>query len=125
MFEIEAAHVLGSKFTNSFIKTVKFRTTPSPNELIKQLNLVLVQLEYIMNTPKNLTVRLMKQKNQNEPKLAVGECDEATLASAQMMQAYNTTKWHINLMASLDDDWSAHLNHTETIITPTKPFFAS
>ena len=41
MFEIEAAHVLGSKFTSSFIKTVKFRTGPSPNELIKQLKLVL------------------------------------------------------------------------------------
>jgi len=35
MFEIEAAHILGSKFKSSFIKTVKFRTTPSPNELIK------------------------------------------------------------------------------------------
>lgn len=35
MFEIEAAHILGSKFKSSFIKTVKFRTSPSPNELIK------------------------------------------------------------------------------------------
>lgn len=42
MFEIEAAHILGSKFTNSFIKTIKFRTSPSPNELIKQLNLVIL-----------------------------------------------------------------------------------
>jgi hypothetical protein len=25
MFEIEAAHILGSKFSNAFIKTVKFR----------------------------------------------------------------------------------------------------
>jgi hypothetical protein len=40
-FEIEAAHILGSKFTQSFIKTVKFRTGPSPQELIKQLKLVL------------------------------------------------------------------------------------
>ena len=82
MFEIEAAHILGSKFTNSFIKTIKFRTSPSPNELIKQLNLVIVQLEYIMNTPKNLTVRLLKQKADKQSKLAPGECDEATLASA-------------------------------------------
>jgi hypothetical protein len=88
MFEIEAAHILGSKFSSSFIKTVKFRTSPSPNELIKQLNLVTVQLEYIMNTPKNLTVRLLKQKADKPTTLADGECDEATLASAQMMQAY-------------------------------------
>jgi len=30
MFEIEAAHILGSKFTSAFIKTVKFRQSPSP-----------------------------------------------------------------------------------------------
>lgn len=60
MFEIEAAHILGSKFKSSFIKTVKFRTSPSPNELIKQLNLVLAQLEFIFYSPKNLTVRLLK-----------------------------------------------------------------
>ena len=60
MFEIEAAHVLGSKFKSSFIKTVKFRTSPSPNELIKQLNLVLTQIEFIFHSPKNLTVRLLK-----------------------------------------------------------------
>jgi hypothetical protein len=30
MFEIEAAHILGSKFSNAFIKTVKFRQSPSP-----------------------------------------------------------------------------------------------
>lgn len=35
MFEIHAAHKLGAKFKSSFIKTVKFRVSPSPNELIK------------------------------------------------------------------------------------------
>ena len=35
MFEIEAAQILGAKYSQSFIKTVKFRTGPSPNELIK------------------------------------------------------------------------------------------
>jgi hypothetical protein len=60
MFEIEAAHILGSKFKSSFIKTVKFRTSPSPNELIKQLNLVLAQMEFIFYSAKNLTVRLLK-----------------------------------------------------------------
>lgn len=41
MFEIEAAHILGSKFSNAFIKTVKFRQSPSPQELIKQIKLVI------------------------------------------------------------------------------------
>ena len=39
-FEIEAAKVLGSKFANSLIKTVKFKASPSPLELIMQIALV-------------------------------------------------------------------------------------
>ena len=35
MFEIEAAHILGAEFKSAFIKTVKFRQSPSTNELIK------------------------------------------------------------------------------------------
>ena len=96
MFEIEAAHVLGSKFTSSFIKTVKFRTGPSPNELIKQLNLVLAQFDFILFSPKNLTVRLLKSPGEGEAggasggkTLKEGSCDEATLASTQMMANYN------------------------------------
>ena len=85
MFEIEAAHILGSKFKSSFIKTVKFRTTPSPNELIKQLKLVLAQVEFIFYSPKNLTVRLLKQQNEPAAKGDASELDEASKASAQMM----------------------------------------
>ena len=40
VFEIEAAYILGSKYESAFIKTVKFRQSPSTNELIKQLKLV-------------------------------------------------------------------------------------
>jgi hypothetical protein len=39
-FEMEAAHILGEKFHNSMIKTVKFKANPTPAELIKQINLV-------------------------------------------------------------------------------------
>ena len=35
MFEIEAAYHLGSKYASAFIKTVKFRVSPSTTELIK------------------------------------------------------------------------------------------
>lgn len=41
MFEIEAAYQLGSKYESAFIKTVKFRVSPSTTELIKQIRLVL------------------------------------------------------------------------------------
>ena len=35
IFEIEAAYILGNQFNNAFIKTVKFRQSPSTSELIK------------------------------------------------------------------------------------------
>jgi hypothetical protein len=35
IFEIEAAHILGSKYKSAFIKTIKFRQSPSTSELIK------------------------------------------------------------------------------------------
>jgi hypothetical protein len=38
--EIEAAYHLASRFQNAFIKTIKFRETPSILELTKQLRLV-------------------------------------------------------------------------------------
>eukprot|EP00347_Sterkiella_histriomuscorum_P021978 403332108 len=58
--EIEAAYHLASQFQQAFIKTVKFRESPSPQELTKQLKLVYGQFEQIVTTPKNLTVRLQK-----------------------------------------------------------------
>jgi hypothetical protein len=66
MFEIEAAYVLGAQFKSAFIKTVKFRQSPSTNELIKQIKLVTAQFELICTSPKNLTVRLLKQSKQEE-----------------------------------------------------------
>jgi hypothetical protein len=61
VFEIEAAYILGAQYKNAFIKTVKFRQSPSTNELIKQIKLVHDQFELICNSPKNLTVRLLRQ----------------------------------------------------------------
>jgi hypothetical protein len=41
MMEIDAAHHLALRFSKALIKTVKFREFPKPNELVKQLNLVI------------------------------------------------------------------------------------
>jgi hypothetical protein len=38
--EIEAAYHLASQFSNAFIKTIKFRESPTIQELTKQLKLV-------------------------------------------------------------------------------------
>lgn len=90
-FEIEAAYILGAQFKSAFIKTVKFRQSPSTNELIKQLKLVTNQFEFICTSPKNLTVRLLKQSKQEElaAKQKKGNadevCDEATAISTAIM----------------------------------------
>lgn len=60
MMELDAAHHLAMRFKHAFIKTVKFREYPKPNELVKQLNLVIQKFDEIINSPKNLTIRLEK-----------------------------------------------------------------
>jgi hypothetical protein len=51
---------LASQFSNAFIKTIKFRESPSIQELTKQLKLVSNQFQQIIAAAKNLTVRLQK-----------------------------------------------------------------
>ena len=61
MLEMDAAHHLALTFQKALIKTVKFREFPKPNELVKQLNLVINKLEEIVNNSRNLTIRLEKK----------------------------------------------------------------
>ena len=63
---MEAGRVLASQFTQAFIKTVKFRERPKPDELNKQLNLVITQFNSIYSAVKNLTVRVEKKKKKEE-----------------------------------------------------------
>ena len=62
-FEIEAAKILGSKFSEAFIKTIKFKEKPELTEVYKQLKLVFMQFNTIHSTVKNLTIRVEKKKN--------------------------------------------------------------
>ena len=61
--EMEAGRILASKFSQAFIKTVKFREKPKPEELNKQLIVVANQFNDIYSTVKNLTIRVEKRKN--------------------------------------------------------------
>ena len=64
--EMTAAHHLASysfysfhrRFKDAFIKTVKFRENPTPQELMRQLKLVIQKLHEIVGNAKSLTVRL-------------------------------------------------------------------
>ena len=62
LFEMEAGRILASKFTEAFIKTIKFREAPKLDELLKQLKLVCVQFGTIYASVKNLTIRVERKK---------------------------------------------------------------
>ena len=62
LFEMEAGRILASKFTEAFIKTIKFREAPKLDELIKQLKLVSLQFGSIYSSIKNLTIRVERKK---------------------------------------------------------------
>ena len=64
LFEMEAGRILASKFTEAFIKTIKFREAPKLDELLKQLKLVCVQFGSIYSSIKNLTIRVEKKKKE-------------------------------------------------------------
>ena len=61
-FEMEAIKNLGSQFPRALIKTVKFREMPTPDELVKQINLVLSKVDQICTSAKNLTIRLERKE---------------------------------------------------------------
>lgn len=59
--EMDAARHIAKLFQTAFIKTVKFKEAPTPEELIKQLNLVIQKLDHISSAPRNLTIRLERK----------------------------------------------------------------
>ena len=61
--EMEAAQILAREFTQTLVKTIKFRENPKPDELIKQQELVCDKLEQIYLSTKNLTIRLERKQS--------------------------------------------------------------
>jgi len=55
------------------IKTVKFRETPSPDELVKQINLVIKKIDSIITAVRNLTIRLERKSNVKPGATVIGE----------------------------------------------------
>ena len=66
LFEIEAGRVLATCFSEAFVKTIKFKEGPKPEELNKQLMLVTNQFNSICSAVKNLTIRVEKKKKGNK-----------------------------------------------------------
>ena len=65
LFEMEAGRILASKFTEAFIKTIKFKEKPKLDELLKQITLVCHQFGTIYSSIRNLTIRVEKKKKEN------------------------------------------------------------
>ena len=62
IIELEAGKNLASKVNNSFIKTIKFTTNPEPDDLIKELNLVYDNFDYIYSKAKDLSKRIEQKQ---------------------------------------------------------------
>ncbi|CAD7952878.1 unnamed protein product [Amoebophrya sp. A25] len=61
--EMEAVHVMGKEFAQALIKTIKFRESPTPEELVKQLELVGQKFEKIILNARNLKIGLERKWN--------------------------------------------------------------
>jgi len=60
-FEMDAVHVMGKEFSQALVKTIKFRESPSPEELLKQLELVGQKFERIVENARNLKIGLERK----------------------------------------------------------------
>ena len=59
--EIEAGKNLSNKFTNAFIKTIKFKENPTIDELIMEIKLVNNKFLFIYSAVKNWTINVKRK----------------------------------------------------------------
>lgn len=62
LLEMQAGKILGSKFSEAFVKTIKFKETPKIEELLKQLSVVSQQFNYIYSSVKNMTIKIERKR---------------------------------------------------------------
>mmetsp|Transcript_95376 Transcript_95376/g.179354 ORF Transcript_95376/g.179354 Transcript_95376/m.179354 type:complete len:454 (+) Transcript_95376:87-1448(+) len=66
-FEMEATLAMGREFEQATIKTIKFKESPSPEELWRQQELVCKEFERIIGDARDLRVRILAPHNRPEP----------------------------------------------------------
>ena len=59
--ENEAAFKLNCLFNECYIKTIKFKDQPKPDELLKELKLVKKQINYIHSAVRNISIKVEKK----------------------------------------------------------------
>jgi len=60
-FEMEAVHFLGDQFCNSLVKTVKLQESPTPEELMKELDLLTPKFQKIVERGISMKIRLERR----------------------------------------------------------------
>jgi hypothetical protein len=60
-YEMEATSIMGEEFSQALVKTCKFREHPNPEELLKQLTLVMQKFEHIVESARNLKISLERK----------------------------------------------------------------
>lgn len=66
-FEMEATLAMGREFEQATIKTIKFKESPSPEELWRQQELVCKEFERIIGDARDLRVRILSPSKRPEP----------------------------------------------------------
>ena len=65
IIEVEASYNFKEYFPDSYLKTIKFKESPTHNELEKELKIINSQLDSIMNNyNKNLSIKVTRKKNE-------------------------------------------------------------
>lgn len=64
IIELEASHQLKEIFRDAYIKTIKFKESPQPVELIKELKIIISQFDVILSNTRNLSIKVAKKKNE-------------------------------------------------------------
>ena len=61
IIEMEAAHIISKKFENMHLKTIKFIEKPKPEEVIKELKLIIKNFDLIFSSVKGLTIQVLEK----------------------------------------------------------------
>lgn len=66
LIEMEAAYLLGKKFNVCYVKTIKLKDAPTPNQLLKQLKLLLKEIPNISEAHQTLSISIQKERTSIE-----------------------------------------------------------
>ncbi len=102
--EMEAGQALSWQLDKCIFKSIKMTRNPSPQELIKQLQIINRKWEYIVNTFKNISVTLDKKLTPMDITLAaIRQCE---IAAAEIQKHRDSYKAFQIMQAESETDIS-------------------